>query len=61
MTCWITVDGTDCKVREPRYEVGLSLAGKIVWSHGPFPCGANSDLSILRSELERSLEHDEKS
>jgi DDE superfamily endonuclease len=35
-----------------RYEVAVSiLGGDIVWTNGPFPCGAWPDISIFRSGL----------
>ena len=43
-----------------RYEIGLSIRdGIIVWAHGPFPCGAWTDLRIFRSNLKHRLKHGE--
>lgn len=39
-----------------RYEVAVSiLGGDIVWTNGPFPCGAWPDISIFRSGLMEKL------
>lgn len=42
-----------------QYEVSVSIEGKIVWIHGPFPAGSNSDLVIFRSALRQNLLHNE--
>lgn len=42
-----------------RYEVAVSLYGNIVWVHGPFRAGANSDLNIFRSRLMEELDENE--
>lgn len=35
-----------------RYEVGLNIqTAEIVWTNGPFPCGAWPDLRIARNEV----------
>ena len=39
-----------------RYEIGLCIAtGSVVWTNGPFPCGANPDIVIFRKRLKREL------
>lgn len=38
-----------------RYEVGISVAGDIVWIHGPFPCGPFPDLRIFRLGMKHAL------
>ena len=39
-----------------RYEVGVCIqTGDIVWTHGPFACGAWPDISIFRAKLKRML------
>lgn len=43
-----------------RYELGVSVStGRIVWAHGPFPCGSFSDLTIFKIAMKKALEHDE--
>lgn len=44
-----------------RYEVGVCiLTGKVVWIHGPFPCGFWPDLKIFRHGLINMLGPGEK-
>ena len=44
-----------------RYEVALSIiAGDIVWTNGPFPCGMKDDWQIFRDGLRNFLENDER-
>ena len=44
-----------------RYEVGLCIqTGKIIWIHGPFPCGRWPDLKIFRSAMKHQLSVGEK-
>lgn len=44
-----------------RYEIGICIrTGKIVWIHGPFPCGDWPDLKIFRSRLKLELGDDEQ-
>lgn len=39
-----------------RYEVALCIqTGYIVWTNGPFPCGAYPDINIFRRGLRRKL------
>lgn len=39
-----------------RYEVGVCIfSGLVVWVNGPFPCGANPDITIFRSALKDKL------
>ena len=43
-----------------RYEIALSVeTAKIVWTNGPWPCGAFSDLLIFRTGLKKMLDIDE--
>eukprot|EP00171_Calliarthron_tuberculosum_P023605 IDg23605t1 len=43
-----------------RYEVGIALhTGHIVWTNGPFPCGAWSDLRIFRYSMKHALQSGE--
>jgi hypothetical protein len=44
-----------------RYEVGICIqTGWIVWTNGPFPCGAWPDLRIARDWLHFELDDGEK-
>ena len=44
-----------------RYEVALNIqTGDIVWSHGPFPPGAYTDLAIFLQGLAHKLEPGER-
>ena len=44
-----------------RYEVALNIqTGDIVWSHGPFPPGAHTDLAIFLQGLAHKLKPGEK-
>jgi DDE superfamily endonuclease len=44
-----------------RYEVGICIAtGHIVWINGPFPCGANPDITIFRKSMKWSLKWGER-
>ena len=39
-----------------RYEIGVCIqSGDIVWTHGPFACGAWPDINIFRAKLKRML------
>jgi hypothetical protein len=43
-----------------RYEVCLSIqGGNIVWTNGPFPCGAWNDITIFRNGLMEKLKDGE--
>ena len=44
-----------------RHEIGVSVArGGIVWTHGPFPCGLHSDLTIFRMGMKSALGEEER-
>lgn len=44
-----------------RYEIAFCIeTGKIVWVHGPFPCGAYPDLKIFRMALKLALSDSER-
>lgn len=43
-----------------RYEIGLSLSGRIVWVNGPFKCGAFPDLKIFKLDMLQALFPHEK-
>lgn len=44
-----------------RYEIALSIrSGRIIWAHGPFPCGAYPDVSIFEKGLAHQLEQNER-
>ena len=44
-----------------RYEIGICIkTGHLVWFHGPFPCGAYSDLKIYNLKLKHCLHPGEK-
>lgn len=44
-----------------RYEVGLSIStARLIWVHGPFPCGSFPDLKIFRLGMKRVLRPGEK-
>lgn len=69
--CLVTVDGTDIKCPNYgppfstykhgkkgglRYELALCIqTGDLVWINGPFPAGANHDVTIFRSSLKSHL------
>ena len=66
----VTLDGTDCRVREPAsfntkwYShkfrgPGISVSGHIVWVSGPYPCGEYPDLKIAREGIIHFLEEGE--
>lgn len=39
-----------------RYEIALCIAtGDVVWTNGPYPCGANPDINIFRRSLKKML------
>ena len=43
------------------YEVALNIqTGDIVWSYGPFPPGAHTDLAIFLQGLAHKLKQDER-
>eukprot|EP00171_Calliarthron_tuberculosum_P023512 IDg23512t1 len=46
--------------RRVRYEVGISLAGDIVWVNGPWPCGSNPDIRIFRHDMKQALMEGER-
>ena len=51
------------KFRGPglRYEVAINIqTGNIIWSHGPFPPGADTDLAIFLQGLALKLEPGER-
>lgn len=44
-----------------RYEVGICIqTGHIVWINGPYPCGANHDITIFRKNLKWCLNQNER-
>ena len=44
-----------------RYEIAVSTITRfIIWAHGPYPCGAYSDLKIFRLKLKGVLLPNEK-
>ena len=42
-----------------RYEIGLSVAGEIVWVNGPFPCGKYPDIKIFKNSMVQALREEE--
>jgi len=42
-----------------RYEIAVSLIGKIVSVNGPFPAGSHPDIKIFKSNLKYKLNHGE--
>lgn len=72
----VSIDGTDCPIEDPggaefyshklngaglRYEVAIDIERTfIVWTNGGFPCGANPDITIARSEFVYQLLDNER-